>query len=168
MNESRAAFATVLGVVACAMAAFGGTVKIPLEAGWKFVKADDPAAGTNLTLQAMSGILDRAQRGDLAGAPDFAWAKPAFDDSAWRAVRVPHDWGVEQPFDSDRPYGDAFLDVTGVGWYRIKFKIENGKLKADGPDVGSRPSNVAASEIALPGKGTVYFECDGAMSYAML
>ena len=148
----------VVGVAAaiCALVAFGGTVKVPLKAGWRFVKADDPAAGTNLTLQAMSGILDRAQRGDLAGAPDFAWAKPAFDDSAWRTVRVPHDWGVEQPFDSDRPYGDAFLDVTGVGWYRLRLKIEDCILKIDG------------KAVPIPEKGRVYFECDGAMSYSML
>ena len=139
-----------------ATVAFGGTVKVPLKTGWRFVKADDPAAGTNLTMQAMSAILDRAQRGDVAGAPGFAWAKPAFDDSAWRPVRVPHDWGVDSPFDSDRPYGDAFLDVTGVGWYRLKVKVEGRKVR-----VGDR-------EVAVPENGTVYFECDGAMSYAML
>ena len=139
-----------------ATVAFGETVKVPLKAGWKFVKADDPAAGTNLTMQAMSGILDRAQRGDLAGAPDFAWANPAFDDAAWRAVRVPHDWGVDSSFDSDRPYGDAFLDVTGVGWYRLRLKIEDCALKLGG------------RAVPIPEKGKVYFECDGAMSYAML
>ena len=139
-----------------ATVAFGGTVKVPLKTGWRFMKADDPAAGTNLTMQAMSAILDRAARGDTADAPDFAWAKPAFDDSAWRTVRVPHDWGVEQPFDSDRPYGDAFLDVTGVGWYRLRLKIEDCKLK------------IGESEVPIPEKGKVFFECDGAMSYSML
>ena len=92
MNESRVTFATVFGVVACAMAAFGGTVKVPLKAGWKFVKADDPAVGTNLTLQVMSGILDRAQHGDLAGAPDFAWAKPRYASrttGAWSSRSTP-------------------------------------------------------------------------------
>ena len=139
-----------------ATVAFGGTVKVPLKTGWRFMKADDPAAGTNLTMQAMSAILDRAARGDTANAPDFAWAKPAFDDSAWRTVRVPHDWGVEQPFDSDRPYGDAFLDVTGVGWYRLKVKVEGRKVK-----IGGR-------EATVPKGGKVFFECDGAMSYSML
>ena len=130
-----------LGIAVCA---FGGTVKVPLKEGWRFIKADDPKAGTNLTLKAMSAILDRADRGDTAGAPAFDWAKPGFDDTAWRAVRVPHDWGVDAPFDSDRPYGDAFLDVTGVGWYRLRLDVP----------------------AAWKGK-TVYFECDGAMSYAM-
>ena len=139
-----------------ATVAFGGTVKVPLKTGWRFMKADDPVAGTNLTMQAMSAILDRASRGDTADAPDFGWAKPAFDDSAWSMVRVPHDWGVEQPFDSDRPYGDAFLDVTGVGWYRLRLKIEDCKLK------------IGESGVPIPKGGRVFFECDGAMSYSML
>jgi len=138
-----------------AVIAFGGTVKVPLKTGWRFVKADDPGAGTNLTFQAMSSILDRAERGDTAGTPGFVWANPDFDDSSWREVRVPHDWGVDSPFDSDRHYGDAFLDVTGVGWYRLKFKVDGSDLKVDGV------------RAALQRNGRVIFECDGAMSYSM-
>ena len=138
-----------------ALSAYGGTVQVPLKDGWRFVKADDPAAGTNLTLGAMSDILDRANRGDTSSAPVFGWAQPAFDDSTWSKVRVPHDWGVEKPFDSDRAYGDAFLDVTGIGWYRLKFRVESGELR-----VGGR-------SVPIPANGKVFFECDGAMSYAM-
>ena len=134
----------------------GGTVQVPLKDGWRFVKADDPAAGTNLTLGAMSDILDRASRGDASSAPVFGWAQPAFDDSTWCKVRVPHDWGVEKPFDPDRAYGDAFLDVTGIGWYRLKFRVVSGELR-----VGGR-------SVPIPANGKVFFECDGAMSYAML
>ena len=141
---------------AFSMLAFGGTQKVPLKEGWRFVKADDPMAGTNLTLRTMSAILDRADRGDTAGAPAFDWAKPDFGDSSWRAVRVPHDWGVDRPFDPDRPYGDAFLDVTGIGWYRIRFRVEGGELRVEG------------RAVAIPKGGRVFFECDGAMSYAML
>ena len=135
----------------------GGTLKVPLKEGWRFVKADDPQAGTNLTLQAMSGILDRAVCGDAAGAPAFGWAQPAFDDAAWKSVRVPHDWGVDKPFDPDLPYGDAFLDVTGVGWYRMKFRVEGRELRVGGERA-----------VTIPKNGKVFFECDGAMSYAML
>ena len=164
--------AIILAVMALCMAfAQGATVKVPLKDGWRFIKADDPAAGTNLTLQAMSGILDWAEKNGggqgLTALPDFAWAKPAFDDSAWREVRVPHDWGVDKPFDSDLPYGDAFLDVTGVGWYRIKLKVKGGRLKVGGADVGCRQTNVAETEIDIPRNGKVFFECDGAMSYSM-
>ena len=158
MHVSRCALvAFVLGVAATVFAqAADCSITVSLDTGWRFVKGDDPAVGTNLTIKAMSAILDRAALGDVASAPSFDWAKPDFDDSSWREVRVPHDWGVEKPFDSSRAYGDAFLDVTGVGWYRYKFKIENGKLK-----IGKR-------YVSIPEKGRVYFECDGAMSYAML
>jgi beta-galactosidase/beta-glucuronidase len=119
-------------------------------------------------IRKLSAILDHACSGDLSGAIDFDWARPAFDDSSWKDVRVPHDWGVENPFDSDKAYGDAFLDVTGVGWYRIKLKIENGKLKIGGEGVVNRASDAEKAEVAIPADGKVYFECDGAMSYAML
>ena len=138
----------------------GATVKVPLKTGWKFAKADDPKyvcdASMSNEVMKLSSILDRAERGDLSDTIDFDWAKPSFDDSAWQDVRVPHDWGVDEPFDYDRAFYDAFLDVTGVGWYRIKFRVESGKLKI-GDDI-----------VALPPDGKVYFECDGAMSYAML
>ena len=139
-----------------AVGAFGATEKVALKTGWRFAKADDPDAGTNLTIKAMSAMLDRADRGDCAGAPAFDWAQSGFDDSAWKPVRVPHDWGVEKSFDSDRPYGDAFLDVTGVGWYRLKLRVESGELR------------VCGRAVRIPENGKVYFECDGAMSYAML
>ena len=133
---------------------------LPLAEGWRFAKSDDPKyacdANCSNEVRKLSAILDRAQRKDFSGAPDFDWAKPGFDDSSWKEVRVPHDWGVETPFDSDRAYGDAFLDVTGVGWYRIRLRVEDGELKA------------AGGTAAIPPGGKVYFECDGAMSYAML
>ena len=160
----------LFGVCALASVANAATVKVPLKEGWRFLKADDPSAGASLTMKTMSDVLDRADRGDISGAPVFEWAQPGFDDSAWRVGRVPHDWGVEKPFDSGRAYGDAFLDVTGVGWYRMKFRVESGELRVvsgelrfEGSDVGCRPSNVA-----IPPNGSVFFECDGAMSYAML
>lgn len=154
-NRPTSGSALAAAALLCGATALGATVKIPLADGWRFIKADDPSAGTNLTMQAMSSILDRADRGDTSGGPSFAWAAPGFDDSSWKRVRVPHDWGVETPFDSDRPYGDAFLDVTGVGWYRCELKVGDGCLEAGG------------RTAAVPEGGTVYFECDGAMSYSM-
>lgn len=32
---------------------------------------------------------------------------PQFDDSRWRAVTLPHDWGIEGPFDEKNPAGQA-------------------------------------------------------------
>jgi len=41
--------------------------------------------------------------------------------------------------------------------------VVSGELRFECSDVGCRPSNVA-----IPPNGRVFFECDGAMSYAML
>ena len=151
---------TIIAAVMCAASAFGATEKVDLKTGWRFVKADDSNyvcdASISNEIRKLSAILDRADRGDLPAGIDFDWAKPEFDDSSWKEVRVPHDWGVEKPFDSDRAYGDAFLDVTGIGWYRIKFRVESCELR------------VGDATLALPPNGKVFFECDGAMSYAML
>jgi len=68
------------------------------------------------------------------GAFDFA--KPDFDDSEWRSLRLPHDWAVELPFVHDdsgtgddtlrshgyKPLGRRYPQ-TSVGWYRREFEI---------------------------------------------
>ena len=52
--------------------------------------------------------------GDSAGAQE-----PAFDDSGWRVLDLPHDWSIEGAYAEDNPAGapGAFLP-GGVGWYR--------------------------------------------------
>ena len=49
---------------------------------------------------------------------------PAFNDSAWRSLDLPHDWSVEGKFDDKNPAGGqgAFLPC-GIGWYRKSFVI---------------------------------------------
>jgi beta-galactosidase len=57
--------------------------------------------------------------GDTYGAET-----PAFNDSTWRKLDVPHDWSIEGPFDEKNPAGGAgaFLP-TGIGWYRKHFTL---------------------------------------------
>ena len=143
-----------MGVIALAAVASGATEKVPLASGWKFAKADDPAIGTNYDFRAMARVLDRADHGDLTCAPVTDWCRPGFDDGDWKVVQVPHDWGVESTYDPTRRYGDAFLDVIGVGWYRKEFRVSSSELRVDG------------KVVVIPEKGRVFFECDGAMSYA--
>ena len=47
-------------------------------------------------------------------------ADPAFDDAGWRAVTVPHDWGVEGPFRMDLENETGKLPWAGIGWYRTR------------------------------------------------
>lgn len=64
--------------------------------------------------------FDRGWRfhlGDVPGAED-----PAFADSAWRRLDVPHDWSIEGPFSETNPAGAAGGALPGgVGWYRKAF-----------------------------------------------
>ena len=123
-----------VAVAACALvmrSASAATERIPLADGWRFVRGDDPSSPDNLTQGEMSLILDAVHRNGFCqwNRPTFAWAAPDFDDSPWKPVRVPHDWGVEKSFDESLPYGDAYLDVTGVGWYRYEFRVESSELR---------------------------------------
>lgn len=46
---------------------------------------------------------------------------PAFDDSAWRGLDLPHDFQFEQPWDEKASPARGFKPM-GVGWYRKTFK----------------------------------------------
>jgi beta-galactosidase len=63
------------------------------------------------------------------------------DDSNWRTLSVPHDWGIEGPFRAELPNQTGKLPWAGIGWYRKSFQ----SLKSD---AGKR----------------VFIEFDGSMS----
>jgi beta-galactosidase len=66
--------------------------------------------------------------GDPVGAE-----QPAFDDSGWRYVDLPHDWSIEGPYDEQAATtGRGGYLPTGVGWYRRSFALPDG---ADGRQV---------------------------------
>ena len=46
-----------------------------------------------------------------------------FDDSKWRILNVPHDWGIEGPFRQDLPGNTGKLPWKGIGWYRKDFMV---------------------------------------------
>ena len=70
-----------------------------LDTGWRFMLFPGPDA-------------------EVAGAAELG-----FDDSGWRKVRLPHDWGVERPFRMDVAGKRGRLAFFGLGWYRTKFRI---------------------------------------------
>jgi beta-galactosidase len=70
----------------------------------------------------------RFHRGGALGAE-----VPAFDDSKWKVVDIPHDWSIEDLPGTNSPFnGDAISQVNGgfttggTGWYRRTFTIHDG------------------------------------------
>ena len=86
----------------------------------------------------------RFTRGDVADA-----AQPAFDDSRWERVTIPHDWAISGPFSRDcdlqkvavtqngekvatwKTGRTGGLPYTGVGWYRNTFVIKREEEKRE-------------------------------------
>ncbi|MBR2732105.1 MAG: DUF4982 domain-containing protein [Clostridia bacterium] len=55
------------------------------------------------------------------GEAEEAWYQ-GYDDGAWRAVTLPHDWAVEAEFSQEYSSGTGYLPA-GVGWYRGRFTL---------------------------------------------
>jgi beta-galactosidase len=96
--------------------------RLLLDFGWKFhlgcgsPDLSDLGAGDGLDAFSKTGA--------------FKFATEGFDDSAWRALDLPHDWAVELPFVHDealqshgyKPLGRNYRE-TSIGWYRRSFDI---------------------------------------------
>ena len=67
---------------------------LALESDWRFSKSDPGAA-----------------------------MQPAFDDSGWRRVRVPHDWSMDEPFSPQYGSGNGYA-AGGIAWYRHRFSVD--------------------------------------------
>ena len=86
---------------------------LSLDANWKFHLGDDWPGALHL---------------DKAGASTGPAAEK-FNDQAWRALDLPHDWAIELPFDKSsdtshgfKPVGPGFAK-NSVGWYRRTFEL---------------------------------------------
>ena len=88
--------------------------RISFNEGWKFQKADDAS-----------------------------FSAADYDDSAWRTLDLPHDWGVEGSFEQVYPGETGKLEWWGRAWYRKHFTLSHEDLQ-----------------------GTLSLEIDGAMSGA--
>ncbi len=54
---------------------------------------------------------------------NVSYTKRNFDDSAWRSLNLPHDWGIEGDFKQELPGETGKLPWAGIGWYRKHFKV---------------------------------------------
>ena len=53
------------------------------------------------------------------------YALPAFDDSMWKPLTLPHDWSNDYAPEKDAPSGGGGgYGVCGIGWYRKHFTIQ--------------------------------------------
>ncbi len=130
----------------CAVTAWGQRESVLFNDGWKFARFGEQADGT---------VVDEP-----------AAQAEAFDDAAWRSVRLPHDWGVESPFSMQVNGSQGRLPYFGIGWYRKSFTLpeeEQGRcvfLDIDGAmsdatvwlngvKVGGRPYGYASFRVNL-------------------
>jgi Beta-galactosidase/beta-glucuronidase len=92
--------------------------------------------GIVLTLSLFSTSLKGANFNASKQAFDFDWkfylgdnanaSKLEFNDLEWRTLDVPHDFSIEQPFDSKNPStGGGGYAYGGIGWYRKHFVLDN-------------------------------------------
>jgi len=49
--------------------------------------------------------------------------RPAFDDSTWQVVRLPHDWAIAGPYEPRGNPHTGKLPWQGEGWYRKQFVL---------------------------------------------
>ena len=125
------------------------------DAGWRFTRGDPADAGHRLAYENLKPWImatgadligvDRPKPVRPEGSPggDISYVRPGFDDSGWRQLDLPHDWGIEGPFSQDLPGDTGKLPWAGVGWYRKHFTM---------------PAGDSTKEVFL--------DIDGAMAYS--
>ena len=110
-----------------AQVSFGHAEKI--NKGWSFLRMD---AAWNIKEQ-------------------DAMKEKDFDDSKWRKVDLPHDWGVELPMSPDKGSCQGYLP-GGVAWYRLHLKMDNGTVPSQSSRFIYFEGVYNYSEVYLNGK----------------
>lgn len=97
---------------------------------------------------------------------DASWSSPGLDDSAWRPLRLPHDWSIEGEFSPEHPAGvNGGALPGGIGWYRKHFKTPeaervavefdgvymNSTVWLNGVKIGGRPYGYSSFSVDLSG-----------------
>ncbi len=101
---------------------------------WRFQKNDPPGTLDSLAWDkvkdwvaatgneyAIDGPKPARPAGDPGGKPSYA--RSNFDDTSWRKLDLPHDWGIEGPFEQALPGETGKLPWAGIGWYRKHFQV---------------------------------------------
>jgi beta-galactosidase len=128
--------------------------RLSFNQNWLFTKDDPTNSEGKLDYQTLKPFLlpmggefttSSSPPSPPEGNPgeDVACTRPDFNDSSWRKLNLPHDWGIEGPFKIEYPGETGKLPWWGVGWYRKHFNVPAG-------DKGK----------------CFYLDVDGAMSYS--
>jgi beta-galactosidase len=102
----------------------------------------DPA-GNRLQPPVLVGGTNQLQAVALEDSAAVSPESVGFNDSDWRKLDLPHDWGIEGPFKQEYPGETGKLPWWGTGWYR-------NHLDVPATDKGKQ----------------IYLDVDGAMSHA--
>jgi beta-galactosidase len=128
--------------------------RLSFNADWRFAKGDPSDATGKLDYKTLLPWL-LMMNPDLSSQPappirpegnpgaDVAYTKFDFDDSNWRKLNLPHDWGIEGPFKQEYPGETGKLPWWGIAWYRKHFSV---------------PATESGKQF--------YLDVDGAMAYA--
>ncbi len=128
--------------------------RLSFDADWRFTKGDPEGTGDQLSYHNIKPRVNATgnefvKDGQPTPRPegnlgeDVAYTQPGFNDNNWRQLNLPHDWGIEGPFNPDLPGSTGRLHWWGVGWYRKHFDV-----------------------VASDKNRRFYLDVDGAMSYA--
>jgi beta-galactosidase len=152
-------FCASLGALICASVLMANNAfaeeRLSLNANWKFTHDDPTNAVGDLSYSKIKNWVEAAGMEFLAnpapvakpegipGGEAISYAQSTFDDSQWRSLNLPHDWGIEGPFRQEYPGETGKLPWWGIGWYRKHLSVPTA-------DAGKK----------------IYLDVDGAMSHA--
>ncbi len=108
--------------------------RMPFNGDWRFVKGDPQGAEGELEYAALKPWLvlsgsefspGSTPKSKPPGNPGdkVVYTQAGYDDSGWRRLNLPHDWGIEGPFRQEYPGETGKLPWWGVGWYRKHFTV---------------------------------------------
>lgn len=130
--------------------------RIPFNDHWRFRHGDPDGVGEALAYPKLKDWLLPTSFGFTTNASLLAkarppgnpaerlpFAQPDCNDSQWRLLNLPHDWGIEGPFKQEYRGETGKLPWMGVAWYRKH-------LELPASDAGRR----------------IFLDVDGAMAYA--
>jgi beta-galactosidase len=96
--------------------------QLSLDQNWRFhlgdISLNSFPGGQGVALYGPDFTHSGAKAGSVWGA-----AARGYNDRNWRSVNLPHDWAVEQGFDSKAEKQQGYR-LRGIGWYRRTFKLD--------------------------------------------